>query len=299
MFPVPTQTHCTNFTKSQEACHWRTCGMRCIKANVLRTKTDAQCDKRATKLSWRSMFSSYRSYLHLLVGFGSVRFALCYRTIVLSCPVLCLSCPVHLSVTLVYCGQTIGWIKMKLGVQVGLGPSHIVLDGDPAPPPKGAQPPNFWPMSLVLESWKVESWKVANFNLPHLHVVPLLGVTPFEFCRCLWHHKTRVPGLWCGAVCMILHLVISVEHQLVTDKQTDRQTHDYGTYGASMASHSKKWNFTISFLQQIFKVDGTEGINVRWLHHQNFFCYAFKKTLKTMRYPQSAVRKWNSHVELQ
>jgi len=33
----------------------------------------------------------------------------------------CLSCPVCLfclSVTLVYCGQTVGWIKMKLGVQV-------------------------------------------------------------------------------------------------------------------------------------------------------------------------------------
>ena len=34
---------------------------------------------------------------------------------------------------------------MKLGVQVGLGPGHIVLDGDPAPSPspKGAQPPIF------------------------------------------------------------------------------------------------------------------------------------------------------------
>ena len=30
---------------------------------------------------------------------------------------------------------------MKLGMQVSLGPSHIVLDGDPAPLPKGAQPP--------------------------------------------------------------------------------------------------------------------------------------------------------------
>jgi len=46
----------------------------------------------------------------------------------------CLSQTVCLSVTLVYCGQTVGWIKMKLGVQVGLGPGHIVLDGDPAPP---------------------------------------------------------------------------------------------------------------------------------------------------------------------
>ena len=29
------------------------------------------------------------------------------------------------------------WNKMKLGTHVGLGPGHIVLDGDPTPPPKG------------------------------------------------------------------------------------------------------------------------------------------------------------------
>ena len=49
-----------------------------------------------------------------------------------------------MSVTLVYCGQTFGWIKMKLGTQVGLGPGHVVLDGDPAPlPKKGAEPAQF------------------------------------------------------------------------------------------------------------------------------------------------------------
>ena len=69
----------------------------------------------------------------------------------------CLSC---LSVTLVYCGQTVGhivldpapsppkghtphfsahvccgagWIKMAFGREVGLGLGDIVLDGDPAP----------------------------------------------------------------------------------------------------------------------------------------------------------------------
>jgi len=31
---------------------------------------------------------------------------------------------------------------MLLGVEVGLGPGHIVLDGDPAPP-KGTQQPPF------------------------------------------------------------------------------------------------------------------------------------------------------------
>jgi len=50
------------------------------------------------------------------------------------CPV----CPV-LSVTLLYCGQTVGRIEVKHGMLVGLGPRHIVLHGNPAPPRKGAQ----------------------------------------------------------------------------------------------------------------------------------------------------------------
>ena len=64
---------------------------------------------------------------------------LCYQTVV--CLSVSLSvCPVCLFVTLVYCGQTVGRIKMKIGMHVGLGPGHIVLDGDPArPPPKGGR----------------------------------------------------------------------------------------------------------------------------------------------------------------
>ena len=39
---------------------------------------------------------------------------------------------------------------MLLGTEVGLGPGHIVLDGDPAPPPKkGDTAPDFRPMSVV------------------------------------------------------------------------------------------------------------------------------------------------------
>jgi len=48
----------------------------------------------------------------------------------------------------VYCGQTAGWIKMKLGVEVGIGPGHIVLDGDPAPPPQRGTAPVFGPCLL-------------------------------------------------------------------------------------------------------------------------------------------------------
>ena len=86
---------------------------------------------------------------------------------------VCLSC---LSVTLVYCGQTVECIKTKLGVQLGLVPGHspqfsahisrgqragwikmplvtevgiglddTLLDGDPAPPKRGTAP-NFRPI---------------------------------------------------------------------------------------------------------------------------------------------------------
>jgi len=48
-----------------------------------------------------------------------------------------------LSVTLVYCGQTVGRIQMKLRMQVGLSPGHIVLDGDPDPPPLKEHSPQF------------------------------------------------------------------------------------------------------------------------------------------------------------
>jgi len=48
-------------------------------------------------------------------------------------PMLSVRCLSVLSVTFVHCGQTVGRIKMKLGMQVGLGHGHIVLDGDPAP----------------------------------------------------------------------------------------------------------------------------------------------------------------------
>ena len=70
------------------------------------------------------------------------RFALCYRSVVLSC----LSC---LSVTFVHCGQTVGRIKTKLGMEVGLGPGHIVLDREPAALQKGNSPPPIYGPCLM------------------------------------------------------------------------------------------------------------------------------------------------------
>ena len=93
--------------------------------------------------------TEYRSYEQVMCGlhkrliFGRPfvkRFALCYRSV---------DCPVCLSVTLIYYGQTVGWIKMKLGMEVGHGPGHIVLDEDPAPPTQRGAAPQFSAMSVV------------------------------------------------------------------------------------------------------------------------------------------------------
>jgi len=45
----------------------------------------------------------------------------------------------------VCCGQMDRWMKMPLGteVPVGLGPGHIVLDGDPVPLPRKSTTPIF------------------------------------------------------------------------------------------------------------------------------------------------------------
>jgi len=42
------------------------------------------------------------------------------------------------------------WIKMSLGMELGLGPGDFVLDGDTvAPPQNGGGPPNFRSMFIV------------------------------------------------------------------------------------------------------------------------------------------------------
>jgi len=64
--------------------------------------------------------------------------------------------------------------------------------------------------------------KVADFNPPHL-IGALQGFTPVEFRGDLWQQKTRVPGLACGSICVILGLAVLVEHRLVTDRQTDTE----------------------------------------------------------------------------
>jgi len=71
------------------------------------------------------------------------------------CPMLSDRCfppvlPVRLSVLFV----TVGWITMKLGMHVGLGPGHIVLDGDLVLlPQRGTAAPIFGPYLLLPNDW--------------------------------------------------------------------------------------------------------------------------------------------------
>jgi len=68
-------------------------------------------------------------------------------------------------------------------------------------------------IKLVTElSWQCFTLKLANLRLSHQHLTSDGGDSILS--------KTRQPGLWCVAVCMILHLVgWLVEHRLVTQRQ--------------------------------------------------------------------------------
>jgi len=46
---------------------------------------------------------------------------------------------------------------MPLGMEVGLGPGHIELDGYEVPPKGAQQPPSFWPMSIVAQQSPVSA----------------------------------------------------------------------------------------------------------------------------------------------
>ena len=58
----------------------------------------------------------------------------------------------------VYCGQTARWIKMALGMKVGLSPGHIVLDGDAAPAPQEREQSPFPQFSAHFYYGKTAGW---------------------------------------------------------------------------------------------------------------------------------------------
>jgi len=63
------------------------------------------------------------------------------------------------------------WIKMSLGMEVGLGPGNFVLDGDPAPPsPKGHSPQ----FSAHICCGQTAAWIMMSLGMA-------LGLSPGDF----------------------------------------------------------------------------------------------------------------------
>jgi len=65
----------------------------------------------------------------------------------------CYVCLSVFSETLAYRGQTVRWIKMKIGVWVGLGLATLCYMETQFPFPKGALPPIFGPYLLWPNGW--------------------------------------------------------------------------------------------------------------------------------------------------
>ena len=87
----------------------------------------AQIQRFRSRRVWSSFL--FRFCIHYFCAYDGRDRATVTRTVR---PMLRDRCPVCLSVTLVYCGQSAGWTKMPLGTDVGLGMAAL-LDGDQAP----------------------------------------------------------------------------------------------------------------------------------------------------------------------
>ena len=59
-------------------------------------------------------------------------------------------------------------------------------------------------------------------------------MNPVEFCGDLWLQETTVPGVSCDVLCVILRFAVLVEHRLVTDRQTDRQTDGHSAMASTV-----------------------------------------------------------------
>jgi len=100
----------------------------------------------------------------------------------------------------VCCGQMAGWIKMTLGMEVGLGPGDTVLDvlDASSPSPKRAQPPIFGPYLLWPNGWMDQdaTWQGGRPQ-PKRHCVRWGPSSPFPN-RGLGRSPLFLAYVYCG-----------------------------------------------------------------------------------------------------
>ena len=66
----------------------------------------------------------------------------------------------------------------------------------------------------------------------------------WNLAKVFWQQKSRISGLSCSIVCVIVYLAVLVEHGLVTD----RGTYGHGIYHASLTSRGKNVLMTVTLL---------------------------------------------------
>jgi len=154
------------------------------------------------------------------------------------CLSVCLSVLSCLCVTLVYCGQTVRWIKMKLRMQVGLGPGDLVLDGDLALPfpKKGRSPlPNFRPMSIVAKQLDGSRRNLVGggpWSRPHCarwrpsSPPKKWGRAPPQFSAHFYRVVQEKPHkVWCSIYFLSVDMLSSVIHHTIRSRLLVRMPH--------------------------------------------------------------------------
>jgi len=120
---------------------------------------------------------------------------------------------------LVYCGQMVGWIKMKLGMEVGPSPGDILLDGDPYyPHGKGHSTPHT--LQLVYCGQRVahlrNCWAlVAYLTLKHI-MRDTTKKSVMRWLRCDCNATATKIFTWLQAAVSSVHCVESGLHRLTS-----------------------------------------------------------------------------------
>jgi len=187
----------------------------CCEHSLQHQETANEIEKKWTFMPY--VYTSLSSQSHTVFGRPFVKwFALNYQTVVCLCVCLWRWC-------------TVAKRLDETGMQVGLGPGHTVLDGDPATPPQRGTAPKFRPISVVAK-WLDEDatwyggrpqprrlcvrWGLSS-PCPKMVRPPIVGpclLWPVEFFKD--HSTTRYFWQWWECNVCQTTLIISYRHSL-------------------------------------------------------------------------------------